>query len=292
MIKISKKIFCLGALIVLLVLVCLFWAFFVEPNRLCVTRERLVLDAWSGNGQGAKILVAGDFHFAPGDDARAEKVVNAILEEAPDAVFLVGDYVNGHTRESAMQPEAIARHFGRIAERFPVFAVLGNHDAYIGRRKIAGAFREAGIRVFEEKGVQELRLPGGRRFMVGGTLDAHSYFPVFDAAEIPENPSNGALPFILLSHSPDVLPFLNAGADLTLCGHTHGGQLCLPGGWPIFNSCRIVGNDFAAGMQTVPQSGKAIFITRGLGTSILPARFFCPPELAVIELMPAGAAKE
>ena len=106
--------------------------------------------------------------------------------------------------------------------------------------------------------------------MVGGTLDAHSYFPVFDADEIPENPSSGALPFILLSHSPDVLPFLNAAADLTVCGHTHGGQLCLPGGWPVFNSCRIVGNDFAAGMKTVPQSGKAIFITRGLGTSILP----------------------
>ena len=122
--------------------------------------------------------------------------------------------------------------------------------------------------------------------------DAHSYFPVFDADEIPENPSSGALPFILLSHSPDVLPFLNAAADLTVCGHTHGGQFCLPGGWPVFNSCRIVGNDFAAGMKTVPQSGKAIFITRGLGTSILPARFFCPPELAVIELIPAGFAKE
>ena len=292
MIKLSKKILVLGGLAVLFALACLFWAFCVEPNRLCVTRERLVLDAWSGNGQGAKILVAGDFHFAPNDDARARKIVNAILEEAPDAVFLLGDYVNGHTRKSTMAPEAIARHLGRLTEHFPVFAVLGNHDAYAGRRAITKAFREVGIRVFDEKGVQELCLPGGRRLLVGGTLDAHSYFPVFDADEIPENPSSGTLPLILLSHSPDVLPFLNAGADLTLCGHTHGGQLCLPGGWPIFNSCRVVGNDFVAGMKTVPQSGKAIFITRGLGTSILPARFFCPPELVVIELQPAGPAKE
>lgn len=282
----KKNIFALLGGGFLAATLCLLWAFFVEPNRLTLTRERVFFDAWAGTQNRARIAVAGDFHFAPNDDARAKKIVDVILAERPDAIFLLGDYVNGHARESSMPPEIIAKHLGRLAEQIPVFAVLGNHDAYVGRREIANALRKVGIYVFEEKGARELNLKNGIRVAVGGTLDAHSYFPVFDATEIPENPSAGTLPFILLSHSPDVLPFLDARADLTLCGHTHGGQICLPGGFPIFNSCRLARRRFTAGMQSVPASGKPIFITRGLGTSVLPLRFFCPPEIAVFELLP------
>lgn len=268
-------------------ILCFLWAFFVEPDMLSITRERVFFEVWKGTKNCGKIAVVGDFHFAPGDAARAKKITAALLSESPDAVFLLGDYVNGHRRESSMLPEEIAGHLGRLAEKVPVWAVLGNHDAYVGRREITDALRRVGIRVFDEKGTAELCLKNGTRIAVGGTVDAHGFFPVFDAKDVPENPSAGILPFILLSHSPDVLPFLNATIDLTLCGHTHGGQICLPGGFPVFNSCRIAGNKFASGMRSVPASRKPIFITRGLGTSILPLRFFCPPEIALIELLPA-----
>lgn len=289
MILSKKKLWLLFAGGFLCTLFCLTWAFFVEPNRLSVTRERVFIENWTENAEGGKFVVLGDFHFKPNDAARAEKIVNAALAETPDAVFLLGDYVNGHRRESSMPVDEIATRLGRLAEKIPVFAVLGNHDAYVGRREITSALRRHGIHVFDEKSGRELHLKNGSRIFVGGTLDAHSYFPIFNADEIPENPYAGKLPFILLSHSPDVLPFLNETVDLSLCGHTHGGQICLPGGAPIFNSCRIVGRKFTAGMQTIPASGKPIFITRGLGTSILPLRFFCPPEIAVIEIFPAPA---
>lgn len=287
MIMTKKKIFAGIFCAFLLAVACLIQAFFVEPNSLSVTRKQIRFDGWAGTQNRVRVAVAGDFHFAPNDDARAEKIVEAILAENPDAVFLLGDYANGHKRESSMSPRAIAKHLGRLAEKIPVFAVLGNHDAYVGRREIADALREHGIVVFEEKGGRVLSLKNGSRIFVGGTLDAHSYFPVFDRDDIPENPHAGTMPFVLLSHSPDVLPFLDAGIDLTLCGHTHGGQICLPGGLPIFNSCRVAENQFSSGMQTVPASGKPIFITRGLGTSVLPLRFFCLPEIAVLELLPA-----
>lgn len=273
---------------IFIALACLIWAFFVEPNRLCMTRERVEIAAWTGTKSHGKFAVLGDFHFSPNDAERARKIVDAVLAESPDAVFLLGDYVNGHSRKSSMPLDEIAGHLGRLAETVPVFAVLGNHDAYVGRREVATALRQVGIYVFDEKGTQALNLKNGSRVLVGGTADAHSYFPVFDGDDVPENPSAGTLPFILLSHSPDVLPFLDATVDLTLCGHTHGGQICFPGGFPVFNSCRVAGHQFAAGMQTVPASGKPIFITRGLGTSVLPLRFFCPPEIAIIEIAPAG----
>lgn len=235
-----------------------------------------------------RIAVAGDFHFAPGDDVRAEKIVDAILAGTPDVVCLLGDYVKGHRSETTMPPKQIAAHFKRLAERVPVFAVLGNHDAYIGRRLVAEALSEVGITVFTEKATQNRIFPGGAQIIFGGTLDAHSFYPVFDADDVPKNPLAGRAPFVLLSHSPDVLPFLDgADADLTLCGHTHGGQICLPGGISVFSSCRIVGHRFSQGMQRVPATGKPVFITRGLGTSVLPLRFCCPPEVAFIDLFPS-----
>lgn len=262
------------------------WAFWGEPNLICITRESVSAGAWAGTQKRVRIAVAGDFHFAPGEDARAKKIVDAILAGAPDVVCLLGDYVNGHRMETSMSPKQIAAHFKRLAERVPVFAVLGNHDAYIGRRLVADALSEVGITVFTEKATQKSVLPNGTQIVFGGTTDAHSFYPVFDADDVPKNPTGGRAPFVLLSHSPDVLPFLNASADLTLCGHTHGGQICLPGGIPVFSSCRIVGRRFSAGMQTVPATGKAVFITRGLGTSVVPLRFCCPPEIAFIELCP------
>lgn len=261
------------------------WAFRVEPNLLCVTHECVSAETWAGTQNRVRIAVAGDFHFAPDDGARAEKIIDAILAGTPDVVCLLGDYVNGHSAEATMPPKQIAAHFRRLAERVPVFAVLGNHDAYVGRRLVADALREAGITVFTEKSTRTQTLPNGAQIVFGGTVDAHSFFPVFDAEDVPKNPLAGKAPFVLLSHSPDVLPFLDADAELTLCGHTHGGQICLPGGVPVFSSCRIVGRQFAAGMQTVPATGKPIFITRGLGTSILPLRFCCPPEIAFVDLV-------
>ncbi|MGN0835151.1 MAG: metallophosphoesterase [Candidatus Spyradosoma sp.] len=264
------------------------WSVFVEPNRLTETRLRVPVASWAGTEKRALLAVAGDFHFSPGDDARAERIVEAIAAADPDAVLLLGDFVKGHSRASSMEPREIAAHFRKLAARVPVFAVLGNHDAYVGSREIAEALREAGVRVFDGKGACVVTLRNGARVAFGGTLDPHGYFSAFDADWVPRRPDDAgaATPFVLLSHSPDVAPFLNETVDLVVCGHTHGGQICLPGGVPVSTSCRGVGRAFSAGLYRVPETGAALFVTRGLGTSIVPARLFCPPEIAFLELAP------
>lgn len=264
------------------------WGVFVEPNRLTETRLRVPVASWAGTDKRALLAVAGDFHFAPGDEARAERIAAALAAADPDAVLLLGDFAKGHSRAASMEPREIAARFRELAARVPVFAVLGNHDAYVGSRAVAEALREAGVRVFDGKGACVATLRNGVRVAFGGTLDPHGYFSEFDADWVPRRPAEAGAetPFVLLSHSPDVAPFLNETVDLAVCGHTHGGQICLPGGVPVTTSCRGVGRAFPAGLFRVPATGSALFVTRGLGTSIVPARLFCPPEIAFLELAP------
>ena len=278
--------FCAACALVCAAVAC--WGVFVEPNLLTETRLRVPVASWAGTEKRALLAVAGDFHFTPGDGGRAERIAAAIAAADPDAVLLLGDFAKGHSRASSMEPRAIAAHFRELAARVPVFAVLGNHDAYAGSRELAEALRAAGVRVFDAKGACVATLRNGVRVAFGGTLDPHGYFSAFDADWVPRRPdeADAATAFVLLSHSPDVAPFLNETVDLAVCGHTHGGQICLPGGVPVTTSCRGVGRAFPAGLFRVPATGSALFVTRGLGTSIVPARLFCPPEIAFLELVP------
>lgn len=241
-----------------------------------------------GNGKARAACRRGRFSFRPDDGSRAERIADAIAAANPDAVLLLGDFAKGHSRATSMEPRGVAACFRSLAARVPVFAVLGNHDAYVGSRALAEALREAGVRVFDGKGACVATLRNGARVAFGGTLDPHGYFSEFDADWVPRRPAEAGAetPFVLLSHSPDVAPFLNGTVDLAVCGHTHGGQICLPGGVPVTTSCRGVGRAFTAGLFRVPGAGTPLFVTRGLGTSIVPARLFCPPEIAFLELVP------
>ena len=90
---------------------------------------------------------------------------------------------------------------------------------------------------------------------------------------------------LLLAHNPDSLPHVPLSVDLALCGHTHGGQIRLPGWGPVFTSSEH-GQRFASGW--VEEPGVALgYVSRGLGTVILPARLNCAAELAVFDLVPA-----
>ena len=92
-----------------------------------------------------------------------------------------------------------------------------------------------------------------------------------------------AAPTLLLSHNPDLLPLVPNGVDLTLCGHTHGGHVRLPGIGPIVTSSAY-GRRFAAGWVRTPALG---YVSRGPGVGVLPVRWDCPPEVTLLTLSPA-----
>ena len=159
---------------------------------------------------------------------------------------------------------------------FGVFAVQGNHDPDEFITKLV----ELGVTVLANKTTQIANSEGGRFNLCGVRCYGRK---TIDIAEAVLNilPS---LFSIAICHYPEMAGLLSgAGIDLILAGHTHGGQICLPGGIPLVTHSRT-GKKYAVGLERINSS--VIYTTRGLGYSILPIRIFCPPEITRITLRP------
>jgi predicted MPP superfamily phosphohydrolase len=259
------------------------WGFLVEPNRLVVHRETITLPAWPSALDGLRIAVLSDVHAgAPfvGDE-KLRDVAAATNCEAPDVIVLLGDYVvGGEIGARPMAPEAIAARLGELHAPLGVFAVLGNHDWWFDGERIRAALVAAGIRVLENEAVEVRR--GGASFWLAGLADLMTREPNAERA-LAAVPEGAAV--IALDHNPDVFPGMPPGVALTLAGHTHGGQVDLP-----LLGRRVVpsryGARYAAGH--VEEGGRHLFVTTGIGTSILPVRLGVPPEVAVLTLATPG----
>ena len=259
------------------------WARFIEPAMLMVKRIEVPVKQWSGTQMQMRAVVLSDLHLGSGEkeEKRLERIAEKVLSLSPDVVFLLGDYVKGTKKEGMMTPEKIAFGLRRVSERVPVFGCLGNHDAFGGNTALMNAFRKQDIHVFRKVAIPFGTPRTGAQMQLVVTLDPDSFGAVPEI--LPDFNTQEKMPTVVLAHSPDVFPMLvGRNIDFTLCGHTHGGQICLPGGIALVSSTRRVGTDFAYGLKDVPESG-SMFVSRGLGTSILPMRLFCPPEILVVD---------
>lgn len=259
------------------------WSLFHEPGRLVVARQELSPPRWPSALAGLRVLAVSDIHAgAPHVGAEALRRLVALANaERPDLVALLGDYViHGVPGGRFVAPEETARELGGLRARLGVFAVLGNHDHWLDARRVRTAFEAAGIAVIDERAVP-VEADGGRLFLVG-IRDIWTGWPDIKGllAKVPP----GA-PVLALTHNPDVFPFLPDGVDLLLAGHTHGGQVRLPLlGTPIVPS--TFGQRYARGH--VVEHGRHLFVTSGVGTSVLPVRFRVPPEIAVVTIRPGA----
>jgi len=168
----------------------------------------------------------------------------------------------------------------RSSLKGPLYAVLGNHDTI----RLVPGIEAMGIRVLLNESVALER--DGAALYLAGIDDAH-YYQVHNiqqsAAAIP--PAACAL---LLSHTPEVYRHAaHAGFSAMLCGHTHGGQICLPGGYPLTWDARCP-RRLAGGPWTY--AGMTGYTSVGSGSSIVNARINCPPEVTVHELRPGPSA--
>lgn len=250
-----------------------------EPGRVQTVTTSLALPQWEREpGEPVRAVVAGDFHLRPRGGRRAHRYMEKIMEAQPDIIFLMGDYANGHTRESSMSPEKARDYFRMLRAPLGIFAVQGNHDQYYGWEPWMNMFSGLGICPMWNDSFL-LHLPGGRKLQLSSVRD--DYHMRIRPEELPLRLSP-EIPHILLSHVPDIFPLLDPGrADAVISAHTHGGQICLPGGIPL--AC--VSREKAK--FTYPWSrlnGTPFLITRGLGCSILPVRLCCPPEIIVLEI--------
>jgi uncharacterized protein len=191
---------------------------------------------------------------------------------AYDLCVLTGDY-----RGKTYGPfEATIAGMARLSEHLagPVYGVLGNHDTI----RMVPALEEMGIRMLLNESVTIEQ--GGERIHLGGIDDAH-YFRVDNIEKAAPRLSGGEFS-ILLSHTPEIYrQAAHAEFDLLLSGHTHGGQLCLPGAIPITLDSHLP-RRLGSGLWKYHHM--VGYTSVGAGSSILAVRLNCPPEIALHHL--------
>ena len=270
-------------MLVLSVLLPGLWGFWLEPASLRNEDHTLRLPAWPDACAGLRIAVLADLHVGSpwNGPAKLPEVVELVRRAEPDLVLLAGDYViHGVLGGRFVAPEQIAAELATLAAPLGSYAVLGNHDWWFDGPRVRRAFEAAGIPVLEDSATAVGY--GSCQFWIAGVGDFWER-PHDVAAALAGVPDGDAV--LLFTHNPDVFPEVPERVALTIAGHTHGGQVYLPGiGRPVVPS--QYGERFAIGH--IEEDGRHLFVSSGLGTSILPVRFLVPPEVSLLRLESAG----
>ncbi len=221
-----------------------------------------------------RVALLCDFHYGvyvrPGSIAAW---VDATLAHDPDLVLIAGDLVDGLV---AADVEPLLDELSRLRAPLGVFATWGNHDyiRFDDLEPFADALEASGVTVLCNRGV-ELR----DDLFLAGLDDWSEGAPDVEAA-LRGWPDEGAC--LLVSHDPASLVAIPPEVDLTLCGHTHGGQVHVPGVGALVMASPF-SLRFARGWTR--RSGLG-YVSRGLGVGVVPFRFHCPPELTILDLIP------
>lgn len=254
-----------------------FYCLFIEPENLKVTNYTIKDDRLSG----LKVVFASDFHIKPKHEKQLEKVVNLINSQEADIVLSAGDFVNGHTKKSTMPPSEIAKGLGKVKSKQGFYATLGNHDGWYDAKIVKKELEANGIKVLENDNTS-IKI-NDKEIFIAGLEDIMTGEPnVYLALEKTKSP------VIMLTHTPDMFPKIPYEVNLTLAGHTHGGQVRLPIFGPLFTASDYH-DKYAKGL--IEEDGRKMIVTTGVGTSILPIRFNCPPEIVVINFEKKDSTK-
>jgi uncharacterized protein len=253
------------------------WTLFVEPNRLVIHSETISVSHWPKQIDGIRIAALGDIHGGSPfiDAAKLQTIVDRTNRQKPDLIVLLGDYmVRDRFYRQPMEPEAIATILGGLRAPLGVYAVMGNHDWWFDGERVLKAFENAKITVLENQ-VREIQ-KDGTSFWLVGLADAWTR-PQQIAQTFGQVPLNATT--VVMTHNPDSFPELPSSAQLMFAAHTHGGQVALPLLGRLVVPSNF-GQRYAAGH--IVENDRHLFVTTGIGTSILPIRFRVPPEIAIV----------
>lgn len=259
-------------------------AFLWEPQTLVVRRVEVVSRAWTG--APLRIGVISDTHMgAPHMSVeRIGRIVRQMNAERPDIVVLLGDYAGGHRPADQRSPKEQASvlsglpPFQDLKAPLGVFAVLGNHDWWFDGAAVEQVLRAHGVSVLENTRARVERPEGA--FWVAGLADYDSERTKPSYSETLGD-LESAEPVLALSHWPDVFAAAPDRVALTIAAHSHCGQVNLPVLGRLIHASS--GSErWQCGLYEL--RGRKLYVTGGVGVSIIPARFLQPPEIAVVTL--------
>jgi hypothetical protein len=248
-------------------------------ERFAVNQERIWLNALPEIFSGLRVVQISDIHhglFLP-----QEWLTQAVQQANhlnPDIVALTGDFVT-YSRDNI---ESAAKILGRLRARHGVFAVLGNHDFRVDADAMTSALRRQRIEVLRNRHIC-LRLGSESLYLAG--VDDYGYGA--DLRQALRGISRDAAT-LLLAHNPRIISLAaRHGVSLVLAGHTHGGQVNLPLLGTVFGRSpeRL---RFKMGWDRLGPT--QIYVSRGIGTIVLPWRLRCPAEITHLELLRGASA--
>jgi hypothetical protein len=250
------------------------WFQYRVPTWVEWSRYTLPIAALPPEFEGVRVAQVTDMHFRGFWSDAYDQLIARIDKEAPDLILITGDFIDNRRRPMPAVP--IARKFiSALKARLGVFGILGNHDRY----HLQPHLQDLGMTLLDrnchriridEAEIELLALPGvDRRHLTPQVLDR---YPMHAAG----------VPRLVLSHFPDLLrKILDLKPDSYFAGHTHGGQICLPNGFPIRRHDSLP-RHLCKGVHRAANTW--IVISRGLGFTGLPFRVFCPAEVVEITL--------
>ena len=244
-----------------------------------VRQAKITMPDWPHGAPPLRVVLVADVHAGPPDmpPSRVQRIVGQVNALHPDIVLIAGDFISDkHWRRVPDLSEAITA-LRRLRPSLRTYAVLGNHDHWRGLTEVRIALQEAGVVLLTNHAAQVGPLS------LGGVDDAftgHDNVPATVAA-MRRLPGSR----VLLTHSPDVSPFVPNDVTLILSGHTHCGQISFPLIGALYYESRYDGR-FGCGVSSAG-GAKRVITSAGLGTSMLPLRLGAVPDLWLLTLGPA-----
>lgn len=245
----------------------------LNANQPQLRKLRFSLPTLPAAFDGFRILQLSDFHF--NDRGGFVEAMCGILEDVScDLCVFTGDYRFNRLASCRSVYQGMRRLLKTVPAPFGHVAILGNNDM----SDFVPGFRGLGIRVLVNESIAVSQ--GGQTIWIAGVDDPHEFYCDSLPLALQDVPA-GAFT-LLLAHSPEIIPQAGRyGVDLYLCGHTHGGQICLPHIGPLHLNARCQ-RKYAAGQWRY--GNVQGYTTTGIGASTIPIRFNCPPEAVLIEL--------
>lgn len=258
-----------------------------EPNDPKVVRLEVSIKRLPEAFDGFTIVQLSDFHYGELCAIPIRRAVEIVKKLRPDMVVLTGDFITvpiwSHflhdKKQAANDAEPCARMLREMNPPLGMFAVLGNHDVNSDHRWITEIIESNGIPVLRNRSIPIEK--GSARFWLAGVDDVLEGTPDLDLTLHSVPPSE---PVVLLAHEPDFADqAVRYPIDLQLSGHSHGGQIWLPGiGAPWLPP---LGREYPRGLRKV--GNLSLYTNIGLGTIRLPVRLNCPPEVTLLTLRSA-----
>ena len=230
--------------------------------------------------EGFTISHLSDLHRGPYiSEEQLREAAQMAMAYAPDMIVLTGD----HLSLSARYAKSCVAALSALNAPYGIYAVLGNHEYWTDQvTRVTNAYRDAGLNVLINDSAR-ISLPG-LDWWVCGVDDIWEGRPDLDGllAKVPDHAFK-----LLLCHEPD---YADRAAErnlpLQLSGHSHGGQIRLPGVGPV--RLPVFARKYPYGLQRVPNSDTLVYTTAGVGVTFPPIRINCRPEVAILRLTKTG----